>query len=696
MIRTVAAEIAMGSEASVAPGRGGLTVWARRAWRGQSDDPVWVRPALIALLGGTALVYFWSLDVNGYGNTYYAAAAYSASESWWAGFFGSVDPAGFISVDKPPLSVWVSGVSVRIFGLSTWSVLVPHVLAGVATVGVLYRTVRRWHGYSAGLLAGLALATTPVAVVMFRYNNPDAILTLLLTGALALGYSAARTGRLPTLVLAFGLVGLAFLTKTTQSLLVLPALGITYLAAAPIELRRRVLHLAAAAAVMVAVAGWWVAAVELTPAENRPYVGGTTSNSFMEYVLGYNGLDRVTSHGPGGGGNDPFGGGSGWGRLFNDQVGGQVSWHIPLALAGLALGWRGTRRRARTDHTRTGWLMWGTVFAVHFALFSLMNGVFHPYYTLTMAPAIAAMAGAGVVVMWRAYQSPSAAGWLLPVSIAASAAWAGVLLTRTPDFAPGLGTAVVVVGLGAGGVMALLRVARQTSRRSALGAAAVGLAVLVAGPAAYAADTLNSSFAGGDPKAGPEVDVDAGPLAAGRALPGRQDRAPDDRLLPPPDGYVGLPSVPPALPGDDGPPPSDDGVLPGRPPSAGPNGGGGPALQEQLVAYLKANRGEETWLVAVETAHVSGPLILETGEAVMTMGGFSGGDPAPTGEELADHVASGELRFVLLTEGRNISLGGRAAPQWEQWVPEHCSVVEPGEYGGVTGAAALYDCAAGR
>jgi 4-amino-4-deoxy-L-arabinose transferase-like glycosyltransferase len=460
------------------------------------------------------------------------------------------------------------------------------------------------------------------------------------------------------------------------------------------------LHLAAAGAVMVAAAGWWILAVEVVPADDRPYVGGTTSDSFLEYVLGYNGLDRVTSSDGPGGGNDAFGGGSGWDRLFNDQVGGQVSWFIPLAASGLTLGWWSARRCGRSNPVRAGWLLWGTAFAAHFLLFSMMNGVFHPYYTLTMAPAIGALAGAGIVTMWRAYRSPSAAGWLLPAAISGTAAWAGVLLARTSDFASGLGTAVVAVGLAAGGALALLRPASRSRPRVAVAAAAAGLVVLLAGPAVYAVDTLGSSVGGGDPKAGPDVAEQPAPMAAGPV--GTGDAGPVDRLpdaaaydRPPLGGRADIGRYP-LGPADAAPPTEgiDDRTrYPGLPPDGGP--GGAAALQGALVDYLVANHDDETWLVAVETAHISAPLILETGEAVMTMGGFSGGDPAPDETELAGLVAAGELRYVLLTQGRNIGLGGPAPSPWERWVPEHCALVDPAEYGPATvGGAALYDCSA--
>src|SRR5947209_10456158 len=263
---------------------------------GRQPDPAWVRPCLIALLAATALLYLWGLGASGWANDFYSAAVQAATKSWKAFFFGSSDGANFITVDKAPAALWVMGISARLFGVNAWSILVPQALAGVASVAVLYATVRRWFRPGAALLAGAVLAATPVAALMFRFNNPDALLVLLLIGSAYATTRAVESGKTKWLVLAGALVGFGFLAKMLQALLVVPALGITYLVAGPTPLRRRIAQLLAGAAAMVAAGGWWVAIVELIPPSRRPYIGGSQDNSVFNLLFGYNGFGRLTGN----------------------------------------------------------------------------------------------------------------------------------------------------------------------------------------------------------------------------------------------------------------------------------------------------------------------------------------------------------------------------------------------------------------
>ena len=279
---------------------------------GPAGSPRWERPTLLMLLAATAVLYLWNLGASGWANAYYSAAAQAGSQSWKALFFASSDAANSITVDKPPVSLWVMGLSARIFGVSSWSILVPQALMGVAAVGVLYASVRRTFGPAAALIAGTVLATTPVATLMFRFNNPDALLVLLLVVAAYAVVRAQEKASTRWLVAAGALVGFAFLTKMLQALLVVPAFGLVYLIAAPTTLWRRVRQLAAALAALVASAGWYIALVELVPASARPYIGGSQNNSILELTLGYNGLGRITGNEVGsvGGGGQA----GGWGR----------------------------------------------------------------------------------------------------------------------------------------------------------------------------------------------------------------------------------------------------------------------------------------------------------------------------------------------------------------------------------------------
>src|SRR4051794_16244964 len=331
------------------------------------------------LLVGTGALYLLGLNRNGWGNSFYAAAAQAGSQSWTAMFFGSSDAANSITVDKPPAALWVMGLSVRLFGLSSWSVLVPQALMGVAAVALLAITVRRVLGPWAGLLAGLLLAVTPVATLMFRYDNPDALMTLLLVAAAWATTRAVEDGRTRWVVLTGVLVGLGFLTKSLQAFLVVPALAAVILRASPGSLSRRMGQLAAGGGALIAAAGWWFVAVTLVPAGDRPWVGGSTTDSPLDLALGYNGLGRLAGeHSPSG--RVTVNGGSVW-RLFG-SAGDQIGWLLPAAAIGLVVGWLAVRGRPRTDPLAAAVLLWGGWAMVTAVVLSLMRGISHPYYSV--------------------------------------------------------------------------------------------------------------------------------------------------------------------------------------------------------------------------------------------------------------------------------------------------------------------------
>ncbi|HKS97890.1 MAG TPA: glycosyltransferase family 39 protein, partial [Rugosimonospora sp.] len=417
-------------------------------------NPLWVRPALALLLAATGVLYLWGLSASGWANAFYSAAVQAGATSWKAFFFGSSDASNFITVDKTPASLWVMDLSARAFGVNSWSILVPQALEGVAAVGLLYLTVRRWFGPVAGLLAGAALALTPVAVLMFRFNNPDALLTLLLiAGAYAMTRALERASA-RWVVLAGALVGLGFLTKMLQALLVVPAFGLVYLIAAPTSVRRRLLHLAAGLGALVASAGWWIAIVSLIPAKDRPYIGGSQHNSILELTLGYNGLGRLSgsetgSVGPGGGAaGGGFWGATGLTRMFSAEIGGQISWLLPAALILLVAALWLTRRAPRLDRTRAAFVLWGGWLVVTWLTFSLMRGIFHPYYTVALAPAVAAVAGMGAVLLWR-HRSSTVVNITLAATLAVTALWSYTLLARSASWQPWLRYAGLAAGLAA-------------------------------------------------------------------------------------------------------------------------------------------------------------------------------------------------------------------------------------------------------
>jgi 4-amino-4-deoxy-L-arabinose transferase-like glycosyltransferase len=608
--------------------------------RARAGEAAWVLPAA-GVLALAAVLYVVNLTVSGYANVYYSGAAWAASQSWAAWFQGAIDPGTFITIDKPPLATMVMGLSVRLFGLSSASILLPEALMGVATVALLMATVRRTFGAPASIIAGLVTALTPAAVLIFRYNNPDALLTLLLVAAAYALVRALESDRFRWLVLSGVLVGLAFNTKLLQAYLVLPAFALTFALCAPGSLKRRAAGLAVAAVSVVAGSAWWVAAMELIPASARAYVGGSTGNSALDLVLGYDGLGRIfgqaaggSSGGPGGGG---FSGTPGILRLFNAKLGGQIGWFLPASIVGLGAGLLSRLRAPRTDLARAGFILWGGWLAVHAVVFSLMSGTIHSYYVVAMAPAVGALTGGGLVALWRARERFAVAGLALGLTLFGSAGIAWMLLDRTPSFAPGLGIAALAV---TGIVLPVLALAPHADRAKAqLVAAALGFAVLLAGPAASAIDTMGTSYSGGDPAAGPAATSTDALSGDGRMAMGGNG------------GQVG-------------------GGMAGGP------GMGGSSLSDGVLAYLEANQGDATWLIAVSDASTASQLELTTGRAVMSTGGFTGSDDALTLERLQSLVAGGELRFIVVGDARGGPGGGASASsEVSSWVTSACSVV---------------------
>jgi 4-amino-4-deoxy-L-arabinose transferase-like glycosyltransferase len=652
-----------------------------RLVRGRADDPAWARPSLLGLLAATALLYLWALGASGWANDFYSAAAQAASQSWKAFFFGSSDASNFITIDKPPAALWVMGLSARLFGVSSWSLLAPQALMGVATVGLLYATVRRWFGPAAGLLAGAVMALTPVATLIFRFNNPDALLVLLLVAGAYATVRALEDGRTGWLVLAGACVGFGFLAKQLQTLLVVPAFALVYLAAAPGSLARRLGQLVAAGAAMVAAAGWWVAIVELTPASARPYIGGSQTNSILELTFGYNGFGRLTGNetgsvgggpgGPGGGGWGP----TGWARMFGAEVGGQVAWLLPAALLLLAAGLWLTRRMPRTNRARAAFALWGGWLVVTGLVFSFMQGIFHAYYTVALAPAVGALVGMGATGLWEVRRHPLMRWWLAG-TLAVTAVWSYLLLRRTPDWHPGLAPLVLVVGLVVAGLVATMP--KVAPRRAVLAVATAGLLVALAGPAAYALDTAATPHGGAIPSAGPAVPGARGGPGGG---PGRVFRGA-------PGGFGGFgQAAPGAAPGQ--------GFGPGGPGGfgGGQRGGMGGLLDggtpdAELVALLRQDADRYSWVAAAIGSNSAAGVQLATGDPVMAIGGFNGSDPAPTLAQFQQLVAEGRIHYFLGGGRMGGSMGGSdAARQISAWVQDNFTAT-------TVGGATVYDLTA--
>ncbi|MFN8014417.1 MAG: glycosyltransferase family 39 protein [Dermatophilaceae bacterium] len=644
----------------------------RRIWRGPDTDPAWARPALFALLLATGAFYVIGLTSNGWANSFYSAAVQAGSQSWKAFLFGSSDAGNSITVDKPPASLWVMALSVRIFGLSSFSILLPEVIMGVATVGVVHAIVKRCSTAAAGLLAGAVLALTPVAVLMFRFNNPEALLVLLMTLGAWATMRSIEQGSPKWMAIVGVFIGLGFLTKALQVLLVVPFFGLGYVLFANTTLRRRIVGAIVGVGAMLLSAGWWVAIVELIPASMRPYIGGSQDNSFLSVTFGYNGLGRLSGSEVGSVGGGQRGPGSGTEsitRLFTQTIGGQISWLLPTAALLLIAGLAFRGRRPRTDLRRAAYVVWGGWLLVTGLVFSLMAGIFHEYYTVALAPAIAALVGMGACEAWDRRTHWAGRGVL--AAAAGTAAGMGFwLLGRTTAYGGWLRWSVLVVGFAAALLLLLTdRLPRFATAVTVGGAVAAALA----GPTAYAVTTVTTPHTGSIVTAGPNT---GGPGGMGRGgVPGGgmpRGGFPGGA----PGGLAG--GMPGGMP--PGGFPGGSGQTGGR---GGANGMGGllnaSTPSAEVVAALRAEASSYRWAAATVGSQNAAGLQLGSGEPVMPIGGFNGSDPSPTLDEFKGYVASGDIHYFVGGGGfRGQNGGGNSGNEISSWVQANFTQVSIG------------------
>ncbi len=578
-----------------------------------------------------AALYAWGLS-RGAPHYYYSAAMRSMSESWHAFFFGAFDPSGFVTTDKLPGSLWVHALFVRVFGTQSWVFLLPEVLAASASVPLLFGAVRRWAGARAGFAAAVIFLCTPVVFATAQVNIPD---TLLMCAVVAAAYALVRALEHPGwrwLVLSAVLVGVGFQVKMLQALLVLPAFCLTYLFFAAAAPRVRLVRAVVYGALSVLVSLSWMTVVSLVPAGARPQVDGSASNSLWDMVFVYNGVSRGGQGGVAG----LFGGEPGATRLVNEQSGGQIGWLLPLAVVLLVAG----LLRARTRSDRAGWLLWGGWLVLGGAVLSLLGGM-HPYYTAILAPAVAAVAGTGLVRAFADWRARRPAGWLLPAGVLLTAGWALVLLTRQRAGLGWLPPLIAVAAVLAVGLLLVLRVSRDGRRAIAMAAVFTAAVALFAGPATWLVST-------------PRID-------------GHSTRVVDP--------VAGPPQVQAA--------------------GARRSGGTLPVVNQDLLDYLLAHHGKERFLFAAGESSTAAPY-LGDGRNVLPLRGFTENSPSIPVDELSRLVAAGELRYVLM-----INLPGMTgqALQRADWIHAHCATVPRPAYQptAVPGRwdPTLYDCVPG-
>ena len=583
----------------------------------------WTLPVLLALTG--ALYLFGALH-NGMANSYYAAAVQAASQDWTAWLFGSLDAANYVSVDKPPLATMLMGLSARLFGFSSFSMLLPSVLAGVGSVWLVYGAVKRQFGLASAVIAGATLMLTPVAALMFGFNNPDAILTLMLTAS---GYAFLRSleGKRPLLWLGLAglFTGLAFNTKMLQGLMVLPAMALVYLVFTKPPMVTRFLHLMFTDVITTMSALRWSMLVWLTPAGSRPWVGSTNDNNIWSLIFGYNGFGRLLGGrggggGPGGGhgpGGTGFGGQTGIFRIFNNDFGPNIAWLLILALAGGGLLLWILRKTPRTNRGRAAVIFWMLWLLIHVVIFSMTSGVIHPYYVVVMAPAVAALVGISLPFLWGAYTRRKPYAWLLPVLVGVTAAIAVIIL----GYAGTMTWLMWIVGLlGLTGMIGLL-VNLYASRRWLQNLAIItAISACTLAPTVYTLATVNVAHTGSIPTAG----------LSSTAMRGSNNETSQ--------------------------------------------------ADSQLVQYLLQHQHGATWLVAVASANESAAIQLTSSQPVMAVGGFNGSDTPLTLEQFKQLVKDGKVNYYAISShGHGGGGPGGGNNEITMWVKQTGTVVN---YGG--------------
>lgn len=634
----------------------------------------WDKALLLLIIAVTSFLSLYAIGQEGYSNQYYAAAVKSMLSSWHNFFFASFDPGGYVTVDKPAFGLWLQAASAFIFGFKGWSIILPEVLSAVISVALLFHIVARRFGKAAGVVSAFILGLTPILIAVSRTNNLDSSLVMVLLFAGWALIVAAEKGSLGLLVLSMTLVGLGFNIKMLQAFLVLPAFYLIYLFVSPLKISKRIVHLAAATSVLAAVSLSWAVAVDLTPEDKRPYVGGSETNSVLELALGYNGLQRLTGSqfmnedrniagyppnkgpgliadegrrgrgpgavpgvgpgvGPAGGpGAGPAGGpGAGPGgaqengeksvfRLLNKNLSGQISWFLPMALFGiLILSFMAFNIDICNNKDVIRYLLFFSAWIVPMLVFFSIAGFFHRYYLVLLAPGIAALAGIGIVEMWRAYSKSDWKWLLLPLSLAATAAFQVIILSRHIKWSFILIPVVGAISLLSCAVLISIRLLKKESMTNfARFVLIAALVALLAAPAAWSYTPAAYGLQSVLPAAGPD-------LAEGNEM-GRNGNG--GNIL-------------------------KDKEKPGK-------------LSTELVKFLVSNYNGERYLVAVPDAGLAESIILDTGKGVMAVGGFSGTDDILTVERLGKMVDKGELRYYY-TDGRGMGQSYKI----NEWVTEH-------------------------
>jgi 4-amino-4-deoxy-L-arabinose transferase-like glycosyltransferase len=602
----------------------------------------------------TLFLTYYNFGNDGYGNAYYTAAIKSMTLSWHNFFFVSFDPGGFVSVDKPPVALWLQVVFAKVFGFHTWSIMLPEALAAVASVAIVYYLVKMSFGFVAGITAAVALACTPIFIAASRSNNPDAILALVLILSAWALLVAAERGSLMHLILAAALIGIGFNTKMLVAFSIVPGFVATYFIANTPKLFKTMVYLAIATVVLIVVSFEWIAAVDLTPPTQRPYVGSSATNSEFNLALGYNGFNRVFGNTktspkacvaakPSGiqdedisnpvpvaspNANDP----PGPFRMFNSLLVGQISWFIPLALLGAmgALFYIKPLEKPERRRKYIALMLWGGWAIVLLVFFSVYRSLTHRYYLNILAPGIAALAGIGFSCLLQLTLRRGFKTFLLPATLLISAGLQIMILLNYPAWMPFL-LPVLCVCIALAVVLTLILFIDIFSHPSFFKPLSFGLSVgciamLLVAPSIWSSTTVIGHVSGGDPYAGPELLAKAGSAPI------------------PPD----LETILTRLKFN-----GSDPIL--------------PSYYQALSKYLLQHQHEATYIAAVPDAALAENIIIKTGAPVIVIGGFNGANPILTLEEFVNLVQSGQVKYFL--NGPDIKYGANA--DIVNWVVSH-------------------------
>ncbi|MDF2880511.1 MAG: dolichyl-phosphate-mannose-protein mannosyltransferase [Clostridiaceae bacterium] len=651
-------------------------------------ETLWL--SLILML--SAILNLANLSVEGYANTYYAAGVKSMLMSFKNFFFVAFDPSGFVTIDKPPLGFWIQTISAKIFGFSGWSIILPQAIAGVISVWLIYHLVERSFGSLPALISALCLAVTPIFVAASRNNTIDNLLVLALLLACWAILIAAEKGSLKYLIISLAIVGIGFNIKMAEAYLVAPALYITYLLSSSIPLKKRIKHLILGTIVLILVSLSWSIAVDLVLAANRPFIGSSTNNSVMELIMGHNGFDRIglgsrsrnsneinlrnqsqgqrqtadnfsrektqgqfqdtanlqnrnrqftNNAGFGGMGNSSK---AGITRLFaNNNISDQISWLLPFALFGfLAAKLKEKSSVSIDDKRRLSLIMWFMWLLPECIYFSFTKGSFHTYYLTTMAPSISALTGIGLVTMWEFFKESDWKSWLLPSAFIVNAAVEILILSynygrssgyKAIIFATAILSVISSIALAGANIvkqrnnpLESVKI-KKLSNHHVFGKALVSAAFIgiILAPIVWSFTPMFYKMNGSSPSAGLE-------LASNRQM---QDS------------------------------------------SIGSN--------SKLIKFLESNRTNEKYLVAVPSAQTyASDLILETGEPVMTIGGFSGSDKIITLSKFKQLVANGEIRYAIVNgdTGPNAAsmLKNNSSNNISNWIQQNGKLVPGSEW----------------